>query len=315
MASPNVSPKTSPRRQCPEADPRAYTKHKKDHTKTFEDHLRDNTGEQASEDQGGLRKAAENSPFINMIRTILPSRYRSALESIRTGKPGKSALSAGKTNDESRARQARVSPEVPEPRSGGYRPAKVHTPKELLVKGPDKWDFSTKERETRKRLLRGRADHQLGILTAQDLEDELWFLWLDMEPQASGDAAAGNQESLNLGSMKFLIDTGCGQNLIAMKYIRNSGALDKIKRLKVPLTLNTAGGQSRAVGSVSISCSKMMEGSFESVIMPETPSVISVGERCMDHGYSFHWRAGRKPYLLLPNGKRLNLTVEGKYPT
>ena len=48
--------------------------------------------------------------------------------------------------------------------------------------------------------------------------------------------------------------------------------------------------------------------------MPETPSVLSVGERCLDHGYSFHWLAGKRPYLLLPDGRRINLHVDGKIP-
>ena len=34
----------------------------------------------------------------------------------------------------------------------------------------------------------------------------------------------------------------------------------------------------------------------------------------MDHGFSFFWPASRRPYLLLPNGHRLDLTVEGKIP-
>eukprot|EP00959_Pyramimonas_sp_CCMP1952_P407999 8550326-Pyramimonas_sp.AAC.1 len=36
--------------------------------------------------------------------------------------------------------------------------------------------------------------------------------------------------------------------------------------------------------------------------MPETPCAISVGERCMDHGFSFSW------------GQRVDLAVEGKMP-
>eukprot|EP00959_Pyramimonas_sp_CCMP1952_P023089 485603-Pyramimonas_sp.AAC.1 len=48
--------------------------------------------------------------------------------------------------------------------------------------------------------------------------------------------------------------------------------------------------------------------------MPETPCVISVGERCMDHGFSFFWPAGQRPCLLMPNGQRVDLAVEGKIP-
>ena len=40
--------------------------------------------------------------------------------------------------------------------------------------------------------------------------------------------------------------------------------------------------------------------------------MLSVGERCMDHGFSFHWPSARQPYLLMPNGHRVDLTVEGK---
>eukprot|EP00959_Pyramimonas_sp_CCMP1952_P269407 5632017-Pyramimonas_sp.AAC.1 len=34
----------------------------------------------------------------------------------------------------------------------------------------------------------------------------------------------------------------------------------------------------------------------------------------MDHGFSFFWPAGRGPCLLLPNGQRVDLIVEGKIP-
>eukprot|EP00959_Pyramimonas_sp_CCMP1952_P009879 205653-Pyramimonas_sp.AAC.1 len=46
--------------------------------------------------------------------------------------------------------------------------------------------------------------------------------------------------------------------------------------------------------------------------MPDTPAVILVGERCMDHGFSFVWPAGQRPYLLLPSGRRVDLIAEGK---
>eukprot|EP00959_Pyramimonas_sp_CCMP1952_P385124 8071443-Pyramimonas_sp.AAC.1 len=48
--------------------------------------------------------------------------------------------------------------------------------------------------------------------------------------------------------------------------------------------------------------------------MPETPSVISVGERCMDNGYSFYWKSRKMPYLSLPNDMRVDLTVDDNIP-
>eukprot|EP00959_Pyramimonas_sp_CCMP1952_P190056 3976090-Pyramimonas_sp.AAC.1 len=47
--------------------------------------------------------------------------------------------------------------------------------------------------------------------------------------------------------------------------------------------------------------------------MPETPCVISVGERRMDRGFSFFWPAGQ-PCLLLPKGQTVDLIVEGEIP-
>ena len=114
--------------------------------------------------------------------------------------------------------------------------------------------------------------------------------------------------------MKFIVDTGCGSNLIGLHYLRSAGAMGKLRKLKCPITLNTAGGPSRALGSVSVACDQMPGCGFESLVMPETPGVLSVGRLCKGHGCSFYWKAGRTPYLLLPNGMRLDLTVEGKIP-
>ena len=91
--------------------------------------------------------------------------------------------------------------------------------------------------------------------------------------------------------------------------------LANIKELPEDLTPNTAGGASRALGQVYIACELLPEGGFESVVMPETPSVISVGERCMAFGYGFYWPLwSQKPYLTTPAGGRVDLTMFGRIP-
>eukprot|EP00959_Pyramimonas_sp_CCMP1952_P331814 6947911-Pyramimonas_sp.AAC.1 len=52
-----------------------------------------------------------------------------------------------------------------------------------------------------------------------------------------------------------------------------------IRKLPQSITLNTAGGEPKALGSVRIACPKFEGGSFNAWVMPETPCVISVGER------------------------------------
>jgi hypothetical protein len=176
-----------------------------------------------------------------------------------------------------------------------------------------------------------RVHHQLANNDAIDLEHEVWRLWLDKEPAPAtddghdGDGGGGNadaasakkhnrrtrdRETIHLGSMRFIIDTGCGSNLIALNYVQNAGAIDMMKELQVPITLNTAGGLSSALGTVKIACDWLLSGKFEAIVMPETPSVISVGELCIYHGYSFYWKSGTEPYLLLPNEMRVDLPVD-----
>eukprot|EP00959_Pyramimonas_sp_CCMP1952_P441750 9248243-Pyramimonas_sp.AAC.1 len=87
-----------------------------------------------------------------------------------------------------------------------------------------------------------------------------------------------------------------------------------IRQLPQSITLNTAGGESKAFASVRIARPKFKGGGFNALVMPETLRVISIGERCMDHGFSFFWPTGRRPYLLLPSGQRVDLIVEGEIP-
>ena len=44
-------------------------------------------------------------------------------------------------------------------------------------------------------------------------------------------------------------------------------------------------------------------------VLKDTPSVMSLGKRCMDEGYSFTWPERRLPYLIAPNGRKIPLIV------
>ena len=88
------------------------------------------------------------------------------------------------------------------------------------------------------------------------------------------------RDSVFLGALNFIVDTGCGHNLIVEKYVRLAGAMGSVRRLKNLITLNTAGGESKALGSVCVACPSFAGGSFEALVMKDTPAVLSVGERC-----------------------------------
>ena len=53
---------------------------------------------------------------------------------------------------------------------------------------------------------------------------------------------------------------------------------------------------------------------IEAHVLESTPSIISVGKRCMDMGYSFVWAAGCKPTLTCPSGRTVTLDVINNVP-
>ena len=282
--------------------------------------------------------------FVSTLRCLkavgIAKFPRKALELLEHGAPGRSCLSgdAGAL----RRRRKRISgrvhfdPATQQPRTGGLRCPKDPAARRLPADKDDPFQFPDKW--LRRRARKVRADQQIAINEAADLADAVWHLWIDFdenqregprvsdqEAETPSDAASADRSPsaghartggrpAQMGSMRFIVDTGCGYNLIGLHYLRSAGALGKLNAMKTPITLNTAGGPSKALGTVRVACDQLPGGSFESVVMKETPGVLSVGKFCTDHGCSFYWRAGKTPYLLLPNGMRLDLTVEGKIP-
>eukprot|EP00959_Pyramimonas_sp_CCMP1952_P182292 3811708-Pyramimonas_sp.AAC.1 len=112
--------------------------------------------------------------------------------------------------------------------------------------------------------------------------------------------------------MRFIVDTGCGSNLISVKYLQDTGMVDRMSPLAPPspwIRRAASLKPSARSGSPATSCIK---GEMEAIVTPESPCAISADELCMDHGYSIHRVTGRAPHLLLPRGRRLELSVEGK---
>ena len=50
------------------------------------------------------------------------------------------------------------------------------------------------------------------------------------------------------------------------------------------------------------------------LLLDSTPAVLSVGLRCMELGYNFHWPNKKNPYFILPSGKRFTMQVDRNVP-
>jgi hypothetical protein len=108
-----------------------------------------------------------------------------------------------------------------------------------------------------------------------------------------------------------LMDTGCASDLISQKDADRCAP--DARHDGQPFTFNTAGGVVRSRRRAAIPVLEL-EQTASLCVLPSTPSVLTIGRRCMHEGYSFVWLAGRKPYLLRPDGLAVPLDVINDIP-
>ena len=110
---------------------------------------------------------------------------------------------------------------------------------------------------------------------------------------------------------RWLIDTGCGHDLVAYEDVRPFKQV--LRRPKVPLGFHTANGPTNTKYTVKVMVRELADSSVVNVLK-DTPAVLSVGRRCMKEGYSFHWPAGSPPFFITPDNVRVMLEVDDDVP-
>ena len=124
----------------------------------------------------------------------------------------------------------------------------------------------------------------------------------------SEDDDTSEEEPQELATGLWLCDTGSGHDLTTP-----SGAGDNDMQKVRRIVFSTANGRistDRALNLVS----KALRGAAAPYILPETPWVLSIGKRVMEMGYSFIWVAKTSPWLIAPDGHRIDLEVHGNIP-
>ena len=122
--------------------------------------------------------------------------------------------------------------------------------------------------------------------------------------------ASGDEESSGDNDHEghqWIMDTGCGSDLISKAKVQDH----KLRRSKAknPIQFQTANGNTKGLDVVTMNIVDFGE-SVEPYVLPDTPSVLSLGRRCMQEGYHFVWLSGKHPYFITPSGKLLALAVE-----
>ena len=103
--------------------------------------------------------------------------------------------------------------------------------------------------------------------------------------------------------VRWLVDTGCPMDLVGLGDLKGP---DRALIAKGGHThaLHTAYRATRTRVDADVG---NLDEVIEAHVLESTPSIISVGKRCMDMGYSFAWTAGCKPDVInnvpyLPHG-------------
>ena len=111
--------------------------------------------------------------------------------------------------------------------------------------------------------------------------------------------------------MKFIMDTGCGYDLISHRKARELD-LD-VHEGNDRMVFLTANGitETREVAKCSVDSFQEEAKPF---ILEQTPAVLSVGMRCMKLGYTFVWPPNDQPFMTNQSGKRISLHSKDDIP-
>ena len=102
------------------------------------------------------------------------------------------------------------------------------------------------------------------------------------------------------------MDTGCKYDLTTLASVPPALS-DHIVKARVPACLNTANGEANCDWVVWQQIGELGE-EVDPYILDSTPDVLSIGRRCVESGYEFHWTAySLAPTLVRPDGHVITL--------
>ena len=131
--------------------------------------------------------------------------------------------------------------------------------------------------------------------------------------RAAGESMA-NQHSEEISlmrheAMEWIADTGSAQDLVSKSEIQDISDYESSK----PVNMMTANGPSYADRQSRIYIPSI-GSTTEPYVLSDSPSVLSVGQKCMDEGFDFVWRANCRPYFRDPEGNKVYMDVRHNVP-
>ena len=119
-------------------------------------------------------------------------------------------------------------------------------------------------------------------------------------------------EGANHGPIRWLADTGCAADLIGLSDM-TADDLKYVTPAADPICFSSANGPVWATSTLPLQGVALME-EMSPFVMEQTPAVLSVGRRCTQEGYAFHWPPRKSPYFIKPDGEKILCEVHAYVP-
>ena len=108
-----------------------------------------------------------------------------------------------------------------------------------------------------------------------------------------------------------MLDSGCSIDLIGLGDLSRDERELIVQNAK--LSLRTANGKTNTRGLAHVRV-KGIEELLEAYVLDSTPSLLSLGKRCMELGYRFVWEPFTRPKFYDPRGRRITVEVINHVP-
>ena len=115
---------------------------------------------------------------------------------------------------------------------------------------------------------------------------------------------------IELKDRRFIMDSGSGHDLISSTRVDRMD-IDTYQSDKV--NFHTANGITSTSTMVDLDFDTFNEPA-KAHVLEDTPSVLSLGKRCMEQGYTFVWPTGREPYMINSEGDKIKMEVHDLIP-
>ena len=110
---------------------------------------------------------------------------------------------------------------------------------------------------------------------------------------------------------RLMLDSGCGIDLIGMHDL--TGEERKLVSAYQELLLRTPNGKTSTKGLARLKVDGLVK-LVEAYVLDNTPSLLSLGKRCMEHGYRFSWDPYQIPRFFDPSGREIKLELINNIP-